>query len=107
MKAIQSSGTYPLVSALFEELRKHGGTNAQDAVFAAGLDMVLDGITQRMASRRASRPKGRRVTAEWICASTPANRSVRESASHARSARLGHTALVATPLRDFFERLTA
>jgi AcrR family transcriptional regulator len=59
VEAIQRSGTYPLVSSLFEELRRHDGGKMQDAGFAAGLDMVLDGITEQLTHRRRARPRGR------------------------------------------------
>jgi AcrR family transcriptional regulator len=59
VEAIQRSGTYPLVSSLFEELRQGDSARVQDAGFAAGLEMVLDGITQRMASRKLKRARRR------------------------------------------------
>jgi len=64
VEAIQRSGTYPLVSSLFEELRQSDGRKMQDAGFAAGLDMVLDGITQRMANRKPGSPARSRRRSE-------------------------------------------
>ena len=60
--SIRRSGTYPLVGALFEALRDHAsdGAKAQDAGFAAGLDMVLAGITQRMAKGKKKRRRAAR-----------------------------------------------
>jgi AcrR family transcriptional regulator len=59
VETIQRSGAYPLVSSLFEELRTSDGAKMQDAGFAAGLDMVLDGITKRTTNRKPERARGR------------------------------------------------
>ncbi|MBN9305902.1 MAG: hypothetical protein BGO82_01280 [Devosia sp. 67-54] len=53
--AIRASGVYPLTSALFDELQRTGAAD-QDAGFAAGLDIVLEGIAARWAVVRHGKP---------------------------------------------------
>ena len=50
-EAIGSSGLYPLATQLFEDFRTSGG-GGQDKGFATGLEIVLDGIEQRLGSGR-------------------------------------------------------
>ena len=58
--AIARSGTYPLATALLEEFRRMGasGAQSQDLSFAAGLDIVLAGMADRL-----ERPAVRQPTA--------------------------------------------
>jgi AcrR family transcriptional regulator len=46
-EAIAKSGHYPLATQLFEEFRA-AGTGGQDKSFAAGLEIVLDGLARRL-----------------------------------------------------------
>ena len=46
--SIIASGAYPRVTSLFEEMRGSTGQSVQDEGFAAGLDIILDGMAARL-----------------------------------------------------------
>lgn len=47
--SITGSGAYPRTTALFEESREGDGDAIQDQSFAAGLELILDGIAAKLA----------------------------------------------------------
>jgi len=50
--SITGSSAYPRTSALFEESREGDGDAIQDQSFAAGLELILDGIAAKLARLR-------------------------------------------------------
>jgi AcrR family transcriptional regulator len=50
--AIEASGVYPRTTRLFAESRSAGSLQPQEESFAAGLDLILDGVEAKLAVRR-------------------------------------------------------
>jgi hypothetical protein len=52
--SIIESGAYPRTTRLFEEMRGVTGPTIQDEGFAAGLEIILDGVAARLAGLAAT-----------------------------------------------------